>query len=247
MDKNTITFEIGGRVELKGFAEGIAAFQRLVNALTPRSSGVTWVVDDLQPGSAIATFRGEADNPAAVARIVSGYEQVGAAMASYSDLSEFDGKVVSAVRRIKALTRMTEYVRLETEAGDFTIYPNGHQPPAPALPTSIGAITGRIQTLSNRNGLRFNLYDTVHDKAVSCYLASGQEELIREAWGQRATVTGRVSREAVAGRPVAIRQIVDITTLAEPVPGSYRQARGAVPWQPDQPRPEDVIRRLRDA
>ena len=247
MDKNTITFEIGGRVELKGFAAGIAAFQRLVNALTPRNSGVTWVVDDLQPGSAIATFRGEADNPAAVARIVSGYERVGAAMSSYSDLSGFDDRVVSAVQRIKALTKTTEYVRLETEAGDFTIYPNGHQPPVPALPTSIGAITGRIQTLSNRNGLRFNLYDTVHDKAVSCYLASGQEELIREAWGQRATVTGRVSREAVAGRPVAIRQIVDITTLDEPVPGSYRQARGAVPWQPGQPRPEDVIRLLRDA
>lgn len=246
MAKNTITLEIGGRVELRDFADGIDAFRRLVNALTPPGAGVTWVVDDLQPGSAIATFRGEADNPAAVEMIVSGCDRVGVAMASHSELSGFDGRVISAVHRIKALTRTTEYVRLETSAGDYTIYPNGHNPPKLAPPPSIGAITGRIQTLSNRSGLRFNLYDTVRDKAVACYLASGQEELIREAWGQRATVTGQVSREAVTGRPVAIRQIVDITTLDEPVPGSYRQARGVVPWQSGNPLPEAVIRLLRD-
>ena len=247
MAKNTITFEIGGRVELKGFADGIAAFQRLVNALTPRKSGVTWVVEDLQPGSAIATLRGEAGNPSTIEQIVNDYEKVGAAMAGAADLSGFSDRVARAGNGIKALTRTTEYVRLETSAGDFTIYPNGHHQPQPTLPTAIGAITGRIQTLSNRSGLRFNLYDTVHDKAVACYLASGQEGLIREAWGQRATVTGRVSREAMTGRPVAIRQIADIKTLAEPVPGSYRRARGAVPWQPAYLRPEDVIRQLRDA
>ena len=59
---------------------------------------------------------------------------------------------------------------------------------------SIGAITGRVQTLSNRAGLRFNLYDTLFDKAVACYLALGQEEFMREAWGQRDRVSIKTDR-----------------------------------------------------
>ena len=125
-------------------------------------------------------------------------------------------------------------------------YPNSDHQARPTATVSIGVVTGRIQTLSNRNGLRFNLYDAIHDKAVVCYLASHQTELIREAWGCRAAITGRITREAQTGRPTAIRQITAIETLAEPTPGSYRQARAAVPWQPGDLLPEDAIRRLRD-
>jgi hypothetical protein len=247
MAKNTLTFELGGRVELKDFAEGIAAFRRLVAALTPRNSGVTWIVEDLQAGSAVATFRGEADNPSKVERVINDYENIGAALAQHEDLPESNRQVTRAADAIKTLTNTIEYVRFETPDRDYTIYPNGHNLIRPAPTVSIGAITGRVQTLSNRSGLRFNLYDTLHDKAVACYLAPGQEEMMREAWGRRATVTGRVSREAPTGRPLAIRQIVDLEILSDSAPGSYRQARGAVPWQPGDRQPEDVIRELRDA
>ena len=247
MAKNTLTFELGGRVELKDFAEGIDAFRRLVTALTPRNAGVTWVVEDLQSGSAVATFRGEADNLFDVERIVNDYEKIGAALAQHEDLPESNRQVTRAADAIKTLTNTIEYVRFETSEGDYTVYRNGDTPSRPAPTVSIGAVTGRVQTLSNRSGLRFNLYDTLHDKAVACYLSPGQEEIIREAWGRWATVTGRVSRESLTGRPIVIRRIVDVKTLVEPMPGSYRQARGAVPWQEGNELPEDVIRKLRDA
>lgn len=64
MSKHTLTFELGGRIELKSLEAGITAFHRLVSALTPSNERVAWVVEDLQPGSAITTLRGEADNPA---------------------------------------------------------------------------------------------------------------------------------------------------------------------------------------
>ena len=247
MAKNTLTFEIGGRVEITEFAEGIVAFRRLIAALTPRNAGVAWVVEDLQPGSAVVTLRGESDDPVAVERIVDEYERIGAALSRNEDLPQLKQRAQSASYTIRDLTGNTDYVRFETPDIDYTIYRNGHTPSRPAPMVSIGAIAGTIQTLSNRGGLRFNLYDTLHDKAVACYLAPGQEELMREAWGRRARVTGRISREASTGRPIAIRQIVNVETLSDTPTGSYRQARGAVPWQPGDPMPEDVIRQLRDA
>lgn len=248
MAKNTLTFELGGRVELKDFVDGIRVFRRLVTAITPRRSGVAWEVADLQPGSASATILGVAGRPSVIEKIVTDYGQIGAALARRETLEHYNKDVKKAADAIGSLNHSIEYIRFETPDNDFTIYRNGDGDRAKPAPTvSIGSVTGRVQTLSNRAGLRFNLYDIVHDKAVGCYLAPDQEELIRAAWGRWATVTGRVSREALTGRPVAIRQITNLDTLNEAAPGTYREARGILPWQPGDPLPEDVIRQMRDA
>ena len=247
MAKNTLTFELGGRVEIAEFADGIAAFRRLVAALTPRNAGVAWVVDDLQPGSAVVTLRGESDDPVAVERIVDSYERIGSALSWHEDLPQLNQRTMAASYAVRDLTGAADYVRFETPDIDYTIYRNGHTPSRPTPTVSIGAITGTIQTLSNRGGLRFNLYDTLHDKAVACYLTPGQEELMREAWGQRARVSGRISREASTSRPTAIRNIMNVEILEDVPPGSYRQARGAVPRPPGAMLAEDAIRRVRDA
>ena len=247
MSEHTITFELGGRVDLDGFKQGVAAFRRLVAALTPRHAGILWVIDDLQPGSATITLRAETGNDYEIARIIADYENIGDVLAQNEHPLSASKRVKSAADKVKSLTESVEYVRFQTPDQDFTIYANGDHRARPTATVSIGVVTGRIQTLSNRNGLRFNLYDTIHDKAVACFLESHQTELIREAWGCRAAITGRITREAQTGRPIAIRQIAAIETLAEPTPGAYRQARGAVPWQPGDLLPEDAIRRLRDA
>ena len=70
MAKTTVTFELGGRVEIEQLAQGISLFRNLIENLTPKKAGVAWVVEDLQPGSAVATLRGEAPDIAAVERIV---------------------------------------------------------------------------------------------------------------------------------------------------------------------------------
>ena len=80
MAKTTVTLELGGRVEIEQLQQGIALFHRLITGLTPRGAGVVWVVEDLQPGSASATLRGEAADLAAIERIVEGYEYFGATL-----------------------------------------------------------------------------------------------------------------------------------------------------------------------
>lgn len=245
--KTTVTFELGGRVEIEHLAQGISLFRSLMECLTPRGSGVAWVVEDLQPGSAVATLHGEAPNIAAVERIVGEYESFGASMSRHEETALTDQSLLKAASGIRKLATTVEYVRFETSENDYTLRGNGelHSQPEPTV--AIGAVTGRIQTLSSRAGLRFNLYDTVHDKAVGCYLAAGQEELMREVWGRRARVSGRVSREARTDIPIAIRRILNVELLADPEPGSYESARGAVPWRSGYELPEQVVHRLRDA
>ena len=231
MAGDTLTFEMGGRVEVGQFQQGIAQFAQLVAALT-QGTGVRWVIDDLHPGSAVVTLRGEAEDTGKVERIVGEYDKIGRSVERREDLP-YSRDVNRAAQAINNVARTFEYARFETLSGDYTISGNGTEPPRRTLVVSIGAITGRVQTLSNRVSLRFNLCDTVHDKAVGCYLQPGQEELMRKAWGRRARVSGRVSRENDSGRPVAVRQILDIEIIEEIAPGSYRHARGAVPWQPE--------------
>ncbi len=248
MSKTTLTFELGGRVELKEFEEGITLFTRLVSNLTPRS-GVTWIVEDLQPGSAIVTLRGEADDPVKVERVIDDYEKIGSALSRHEEPDHPSKRVIQTAGAIATLAKAREYVRFGTSVVDCTIYgkrsPNNDIPVSPSV--SIGVITGQVQTLSSRSGLRFNLYDTVHDRAVACYLEPGQEEIMREAWGNLATVVGRVSRDPKTGEPISIRDIRQVELLDDVAPGTYRQARGAVPWEPGDILPEEAIRLLRDA
>ena len=247
MAKDTITFELGGRVEIRDLENGIIAFRRLVTALTPRNAQVSWVVEDLQSGSAVATLRGEAADPDVVEKIVNDYEDIGGTLSRRGELTPYRNQVRRAADAIVALTSGVEYVRFETPDDDYLIYGSERLPAEDTPLVSIGAVTGQVQTLSNRSGLRFNLYDSVHDRAVACYLSSGQESLMREAWGRLATVSGRVSRDASTGRPMAIRQIMNVDILEEVPPGSYRRARSAVPWRSGYKKPEEVIRQLRDA
>ena len=247
MPKTTITFEIGGQVDIKEFEKSFSAFRRLITALTPKKAGVTWLIEDLQAGSAVVTFRGEADVLSEVEQIVTAYEKIGHALAHNEDVPTRNSRITKAANAVMPLTETMEYVRFQTPDVEYTIYGNGKIHGHPVTSISIGAITGRIQTLSNRGALRFNLYDTIHDKAVACYLAQGQEELMRESWGKRARVSGTITRETNTGRPIAIRQILDVKTLPDAPPGSYKRARGAIPWKQGDDMPEEIIRRMRDA
>ena len=254
MPNATLTFEIGGKIELKDLDTGIRLFTRLVDALTPRE-GVAWVVHDLQPGSAVITIESRADDDAAVERVVRDYESVGkrlaAGAADYAPdmLVNGNARAMQAACAIRdfAASGAVDYLRLETASDDFTICGPAYPPPRRTPTTiSIGAIRGTVQTMRKVTCMRFILYDDLHGKAVRCYLQSGQENIIRTLWGRRASVVGTITR-AAGGKPVAIREIMSVKAIKEVPPGSYKQARGAIPWKPGDMRPEEVIRKMRDA
>ena len=247
MSKNTLTFEIGGLVRIEELEDGISAFRRLVNALTPRNSGVSWVVDDVTMGSVGTTLRGEANNTSVVEEIVNRYESIGDTLQAGDPLSGYSALVVGAAEAMMAITKTAPYVRLATPGYECILSANGIERETKEHVASPGTVTGRVETVSSRGRLHFNIYDSVFDKSVSCLLTKGQEEQMRNAWGRRARVSGLVYREASGGRPLSIRSVSRIEILPEVEPGSFRKARGAMPWKAEYEPGDVVIRRLRDA
>ncbi len=229
---------------MRDFARGIDLFARLVNALTSRQK-VTWVVEDLHYGSAMATFRGEAENPALVEEVVAKYSEVGKAL-EQGLTPQVNKRAAKAARDVRDFADGCEYLRFETALADYTIVGAARNNQSAPREVSIGSVEGWIQTLTNRGSLRFNLYDTIHDRAVACYLEPTQEDLIRNMWGRRARISGQVSRDSNTGRPLSVRQIVQIAPADRKGTVGYKDAKGILPQPAGNPMPEHIIRQMRD-
>ena len=246
MADNTMTLALDGNVPFKEFAIAIEHFYKLVDALAIQfqaKESVEWFVDDLVKSSAIATIRGESQTPRKIEQVIEGYAIVARALEANEPVpySPRVRRHANAIREI--VNGQVTAVRFETAESDIVV---SDSPRPQLLPPALGAVEGRIQTLTNRVSLRFTLFDSFHDRAVSCYLDEGQETIIREAWGRRAIVEGLVAREPDRNRPVTIRGVSSIEILSDDVP-HYHDARGIIAVHSDAPSSEDIIRRLRDA
>lgn len=250
MAKDTITLALGGDILFKDFASAITHLNNLVGALSSEmgvSEDVTWLVHDLHVSSAIATVRGEADFAEKVEKVVTAYGKLGKDL-EFGRRLDFSSDVVREAYAITGiLNGHITSIRFETPDSDAIISSHPAKPGEPSIKVTFGAAEGRVQTRTERKGLRFTLYDTLNDRAVSCYLQEGQQELMRQVWGQRAIVEGEISRDTISGRPVAIRHLTSIRIVSESEKGSYLKARGIAPRKPESPLPEVLIRQLRDA
>ncbi|MHB9131675.1 MAG: hypothetical protein ACYDBB_11380 [Armatimonadota bacterium] len=253
MAKDTITLALNGDVPLDLFVKAMSHLNNLVVALSDDigvSDKVKWFIDDLQPGSAIVTMRGESAIEYDIERIVAAYGDLGKSLET-GKRPKYSNRVVTEATAITGvLNGCITSVRFETPDIDAMV----------ASPTQIdlvaesklmprkalGAVRGQIETISRHKGLRFNLYDATYNRAVSCYLDKDEEGIMREMWGKCAIVEGDVTRDSL-GRPVAIRHIINIREAEEHKRGSYLAARGIAPRKTDSLRPEEIIRRLRDA
>jgi hypothetical protein len=255
MASDTVTLALhGDHVSLEAFAEAVSRFQRLVSALSAEvdAVNVVWEVDALEVSSAIATVRGvNGAEPESVARVVRSYLEVGQALERGGTVP-FSPSVRSEAKSLAEIPSKwpVDAVRFETSEDDAVV--RGFQAAPVASdsrqPTAAyGAVTGRVQTLTSRNKLRFIVYDHIHDRAVSCYLREGQESMMRQMWDRVATVEGWVTRDPDSGRPVSVRRISNVTPLHEVDPHAYLNARGRLPLSEGDPSPEEAIRRLRDA
>ena len=254
MPNDTITFALEGTLTDKDLAESFRRFSELITALTREAgagASISWTLSALEYGSAQATFKGEVvDHPEqieSVERVARAYVEVGNALQVDRPIP-YSESVQRLARRIRQmLDGHIHTARFENVEGEAIVSPQSSTHLGEELISrAYGAAEGRVQTLSTRGTLRFILYDLMHDRAISCYLQEGREEIMRDAWGKLAIVEGLITRDATSGRPLTIRQVSRITRLPEPV-GSWRDAMGASPWHLGRMLPEEAIRRLRDA
>ncbi len=250
MSNNTVTLALDGEVSLDSFAKAMDQFHALIEALASEVSPgakINWFVEDLWVGSTVARIRGESPEPSVVEPVAEAFLRTGKALADgrripYSPRVEKPARAI-----ISVINDSVRSVRFETEQDEATVVaPEGARPSSTTV-EAYGAVEGRIQTLSSRASLRFTLFDDLHDRAVTCYLAEGQEDLMRDAWDRRALVEGWVTRSATTGQPRAVRRVRRVTLLRDVPRGSYVRAAGVLKPLPGTSLPEETLRVARDA
>ena len=243
----TLGLNDGMDIGFAEFAKAASHFDRLLKALSRKYAGRgEWRLGGLREGSANMTAASECKGAATVADV---YLQIGHALRNGGTGSY--GKHIHAPTEdlVAMLANGVYKIRFETRAGEAVIGKDERtsKPVAVPLRAALGAIEGVVEVLSRRRSLHFNLYDTLFDRPVSCYVDPTESDRMRDIWGKHVTVEGLVSRDAEHGYPIAVRSITDIKIVPDAPPGSYKKARGAIPRKPDQPRAEEVIRKMRDA
>ncbi|MGH9149156.1 MAG: hypothetical protein ACRD0F_02320, partial [Acidimicrobiales bacterium] len=251
---DTVTLALGGAsVALGEFARALDRMNRALQQLASDAGArIDWVVAGLDYSSAIATVVGrplDEASEALVPQVVDGFGAPGEAIA-YDRPPTASPKTMALLRQITSvLGGGVDEVRFETATREAVV--RAGEQLAGALAASEpsmdrGTVVGRVQTLQGRGRLRFTLYDLANDRAVSCWLSAGHEELMRGAWGRLVEVEGVVWRDATTNVPLSVRQVTDLNILPEPAPEAWLSARGAV-VAPGSPAAEQVIRQLRDA
>lgn len=251
MAEQTLTMALNGEVPLPEFARAIGHFNALVAGLSSDiASGITieWIIDELAAGSAVTTIRGVSEDTRILSAIVDAYSEVGKALQTNKPIPYSERVSKPARSLIEMLNGKITSVRFETAKEDIVIsshYAEGDK--ERKEPThSIGTIKGVVESLSRRRGIRFYIYDVLFDRPIACYLRDGEEEKIKDFWGKKISVSGRISRDADTGKPFAIRDITQIKPVENSIPGSYRNARGVLSLREGET-PASVIRDLRDA
>lgn len=250
---DSVTLRLDGSVTVANFAKATTDFSRMLNELAKERDATTrveWVISGLEYGSAILTAAPQptsADDADLVPTLVADY--IDAARQVSEHPNQLDRPVLRLVHSITGVAVNEEHeVVFETADEEVAFLSSERQTPRLIRSKPVfGTIRGRVQTLQQRKGHRFVLYDLVHDKAVTCYLTEGQEDLMRHAWGKLVEVTGTITRDEFTDRPRAIRKVTDVRVLDEGDKYEFRRARGAVTPRPGSPLAEVIIRRVRDA
>lgn len=249
---DTVTLALGGSVPLRGFATALDRLTKVLQQLSSEAGArIEWVVAGLDYSSAIASVAGrplDTDSEALVPTVVRDFGEAGEAIA-YGRPSASSTKTLQLLREIADLLGGgVDEVRFETADREAVIRAGDTLAPVekPEPSKDRGTVVGRVQTLQGRGQLRFTLYDLAHDRAVSCWLRAGQEELMRGAWGHLVEVEGIVSRDPFTNVPLSVRHVTAVRLFDDPPPTAWLAARGAA-RSPGSPPAEEVIRDLRDS
>lgn len=250
MAKDMLTLALEGEVALHEFASAINNFNLLLNQLSSEVAGdakIEWFIDEMHAGSAIATFRGVYPEVNIVENVVNAYEIVGDALANGREIPFSELVKRHAIALTNLLDGRISGIRFETPSNEFFISGKVQGEKPSSIKYTYGTVKGVVETLSKHRNLSFTLWDSLFDKPVHCYFKEGEEENMRSVWGKKAMVSGKVGRQPQTGRVVIIRDVNYVRAIEEKEPGSYRRARGILPWGGGEATAEEMIRRLRNA
>lgn len=246
--KNKLALTLLGEVPISEFASAMGHFASLIEALTcevGNNAVIEWKITKLEAGSATTEITGISTNTDAIERIIKAYETLSISLQN-NDIVPFSDHVVNEAKAITNLiNEKIHKVEFITDGFAASIDKSIEFEETKYRDYSFGTLTGKVETLSKRGKMRFVLYDSLFDRAVTCYLAIGQEELMLNAWDKYVRVAGQIYRDPIQGRPIDIKEINYIEILSDETI-NILSLSGIVPWENDQEHSEDSIRRVRD-
>ncbi len=201
MPGDSVTLRLEGEVTMDKLADALTKFTAVLNRLDQdRGAHITWVVSELSHGSALATAHAVPDDEASIHLVPTVCDDFLEAARQVSRGDGVSRPILRLVSNLTSVANATNRVILET-ADDELIF-NAPLNALAASPTgttkALGSVRGRVETLSHRKELRFTLYELASDRAVSCYLKPGNEELMRDAGAglQTSPVSSPATRKA---------------------------------------------------
>jgi hypothetical protein len=248
MRERSITIALEGDVSLETFSHVLTHLKYLLVGLSNDldEPAADWVVESLQHGSAVATFKATGQQP--IELVIEAFANIGERLATNQSLDFYPTAKGAAHKLIAIDDPRVDAVRFETMRGSSVVRTCLSEPKASNYREALGQVTGRVQALNNRGRLRFTLYDLLDDRAISCWVDPEREEQLKDIWGKVVTVEGLITRDGESGRPISVKQVARIQELAEATPNpseSLFAARGILTQVVDS-LPEVAIRRMRD-
>jgi hypothetical protein len=252
LSNETLTLFLEGEITLDLFSEVMSNFNTLVSNLTEEVTGtndIEWQIALLESGSALTTVRGTNENLEGIARVVRAYESVARSLSEGKPIPYSDKVARPAYAITSRINGYMSAVRFSTAEESYQIEAPQEGREQPKSEMAFGSVTGEMVSIWSHPSLKIGLYDALFNRVVHCYFGrkeSEQEERVREAWKHRVYVTGNVKRDAETGRPIEVRQVLDIEVVDRGHDNAFLEASGILPWIVGNETAEDTIRRIRN-
>jgi len=259
VELRTFEFQLDGKVTVDSLFHAVDAWRATFSHLA-QEIGTKNIVDnritDLQGGSAIAMTEVSFADQESADRFTSLFENT--ALHARGDIltpPPESIRVPVGKLRVAAREASQDGIVWRTPDQDFLILPiradvatTSYSPSSDAITNeSIGVITGRLESLSSRQGLRAVIYDHVFDKAVRFTLDESLKEKVRDMWDKPVEAVGVVRRDGRTGRPLSIHDVTNISpVMIAGDPWAWKSARGVLKHvEPGVPT-EDLLARIWD-
>lgn len=252
-----LTLQLDGNPDASKFASFIYNSTSLVNALSNsvlkgqhrRRNKLRWYANNVSiTGGAEVSYEAPNSDPQKFELVESAFFEVGNALRYGGDIP-YSQSVADYASRLRKIVRDdVESLIFINQKNEAIVRRDIEVASAPSAIAAYDEVEGRIETISSRKGLRFILYDSYFDRAVTCYLDDPETASdLTDYFGKVVRVMGLVTRDSGTDRPFKIKNIgVRGITLVEKPEYSWRDAENIIQFTPELT-PEGYIRKLRDA
>lgn len=226
-----LTLEFGGEVAPAEFERLVAAFFDVIQGVEVPGPKVNWTVQ-VKKGSQLIGVAPAAAAPQAAIFARAIFDGIEALERSAEKPVGFSDKALRGLRTIAKASDSQSAPRIWADFAPRTLSLHVAANVSELLEGNIveyGSVAGKLETLSERNGFRFVVYDALWDQPVNCLFKEEDMPRVMSAFGKRVEVYGEV-RYRKDGRATSVNvedfeQFPDALPTAQDVRGILRNYR----------------------